>query len=291
MDSKFLIALPKIEPILKASGPVFRQVDLKELLKLHKKEWHLRGQYSTKAFTNDLINHGLINEIEIKSKNYQPMTRLISREPSPFAVALSLKPGSYLSHGSAIFLHGLTKSSIRTLYVNKEQSAKPNRESSLNQESITRAFANQQRSSNYIYSFENYEIVILGGKNTQSAGVEKFETGDGEKLYLTGMARTLVDITVRPKYAGGPAEVLKAFDAAKKKVDVAEVVGLLSKLKYVYPYHQAIGFYMQRAGYPAQDLKKIRELGMQFDFYLDYGITSSNKNYDRDWRIYFPNGL
>ena len=41
-----------------------------------------------------------------------------------YELALSLRPDSYLSHGSAAFLHGLTDQEPEFIYVNKEQSPK-----------------------------------------------------------------------------------------------------------------------------------------------------------------------
>jgi hypothetical protein len=61
---------------------------------------------------------------------------------------------------------------------------------------------------------------------------------------------------------------------------------MLVALDYVYPYHQAIGFYMSRAGYQAEDLKPLLSLGLRYKFYLTHGILDSL--FDSDWQIYYP---
>jgi len=67
------------------------------------------------------------------------------------------------------------------------------------------------------------------------------------------------------------------------------MLATLKKLDYVYPYHQAIGYYMQRAGYPESQYSKFKALGLNFDFYLTHHITE--RDYDSTWRLYYPKGL
>ena len=58
----------------------------------------------------------------------------------------------------------------------------------------------------------------------------------------------MIDIAVRPVYGGGVYEILAAYRAALDRIDVDRVVEYLTSLGHMYPYHQAIGFYLQRAG-------------------------------------------
>jgi hypothetical protein len=60
---------------------------------------------------------------------------------------------------------------------------------------------------------------------------------------------TLIDLAVRPSCAGGVYGVPAAYRRAKDLVSMRTVLSILKKLDYVYPYYQAIGFYMQRAGF------------------------------------------
>jgi hypothetical protein len=63
----------------------------------------------------------------------------------------------------------------------------------------------------------------------------------------------------------------------------------LRTLDYVYPYHQSIGFLMERAGFGATKLKRLRELGSEFDFYLGYGLK--DPVLDSSWRVFHPDGF
>ncbi len=158
------------------------------------------------------------------------------------------------------------------------------------QERIDRAFAGKQRESKLVYEYEEYRITLVNGKWTGGLGVTKVKDTDSTMLDVTNIERTLIDIAVRPSYAGGVFEVLKIYEAAKTKVNVSKLLSSLKKMNYVYPYHQAIGFYMERAGYPEKHWTRLKRFGIKYNFYLTYGLPS-DKMYDSKWRIYYPNGL
>jgi hypothetical protein len=61
------------------------------------------------------------------------------------------------------------------------------------------------------------------------------------------------------------------------------------KLNYIYPYHQAIGFYMQKAGYEESQYSRLKKIGLNYDFYLAYGLK--DKEFDPEWRLFFPKSL
>jgi hypothetical protein len=216
------------------------------------------------------------------------VTRYVRGTASPYEVALSLRPDSYLCHATALFLHGLTQQYPKTIYVNKEQSTKP-QGVILNQESIDRAFSNNQRQSTFVFLYEDWRITILSGKNTQNLEVGTTKDPQGGDVHVTNIERALIDIAVRPVYAGGVYEVLKAYRAARDRISVNVLVATLKKMNYVYPYHQAIGFYLARAGYDEIWTTRLKKLGLNWNFYLTHKIE--DPDYDPTWRLFFPKGL
>ena len=231
---------------------------------------------------------GVVQFKTLKSDDYDDVTRISvpSLQPTPYHYALSLRGEAYLSHASAVHLLGLTQQQPKTIYVNREQSKKPQSQGTLTQEAIDRAFSRPQRRSKYAYRIDGYQIVLLSGKATGRAGVIE---DPNTKLQVTCLERTLIDITVRPRYAGGVYQVSQAFRQAAGEVDSARLISLLATLDYRYPYHQALGFYLERAGAEGSVLNQLRVLGTDFNFYLDY--TIADPAFDSSWRVFYPPGV
>jgi hypothetical protein len=242
-------------------------------------------------FLELLLTETKLREVTLKSENYpdREETRFVWGSPSVYSLALSLRKNSYLSHGSAVFLHGLNDQIPKTVYLNCEQSPKPRLSGTLTQEGIDRAMSKSQRESQFTFKYGDSEIVIVNGKATDRLEVSSFAF-QSETLEVTKLERTLIDIVVRPSYAGGIFQVLEAFERARSQVSVNTLVATLKKLDYLYPYHQAIGFYMEKAGYEESKWSKLLKLGIPFDFYLAYNLPE-DKQLDPKWRLYYPSGF
>jgi hypothetical protein len=266
----------------------YRRKDISDLLARNREKWKLPYSTSASSFLAYLLDKTELREIELSSEAYGNVTRYVWREPSPYAVFLSLKPRSYLCHASAIFLHGLTNMVPEIIYVNSEQTPKPSG-GGLTQESLNRAFANKQRQSNLSYSFGNYTGVCLSGKHTNNLGVVEKVDPQGTPVLVTDIERTLIDAVVRPGYAGGLENALQAFVAAKDTVSTNRMKAYLKQLAYIYPYNQSIGFMMSRAGYEGGSLDVMRGMGVNYDFYIDYGLRDAL--FDPEWRVYYPRWL
>ncbi|HKV46637.1 MAG TPA: hypothetical protein VJN69_01000 [Candidatus Acidoferrales bacterium] len=268
---------------------VYTTHQLRSVLAQQRHGWGLPGNITANKFIEFLLERTKLKKVKLTSSNYPDFERYAWDEVSPYSMALSLRKGSYLSHASAIFLHALTDQIPKIVYVNHEQSVKPKPTGGLTQEAIDRAFANKQRQSNYLCQFNDFKIALLSGKNTGNLGVVPGSFLQEKLLAVTGLERTLIDIAVRPDYAGGVYHVLKAYKSAKPRMSVNTLKAHLKKLDYTYPFHQAIGFYMQRAGYEPDRWSRLQELPMVFDFYLAHDLA--NKDYDPEWRLFFPKGF
>ena len=269
---------------------VFLRKDIYEILAEKHRLWKIRKTISVDTFINQLMKMKL-KELKLTSPNYdKTYARFIWGNDVPiYQLSLSLRPHSYLTHHTAMHLLGLTNQTSTTVYVNAEQSIKYDREGELEQERIDMAFKRKPRVSKYIFTYKHWNICCLSGINTKKLGVEEINVFTEGELPTTNMERTLIDIVVRPIYSGGCHEVLKAYQRAKDKVSVDLMVATLKKIKYIYPYHQAIGFYMQMAGFADSSLKQFKKFGIKYDFYLDYDMKKTK--YSKEWRIYYPRGL
>lgn len=280
-NTKEILHLKNI--LIKKNSPVLMISEFNSIIQKNK-----ISTSTIKNIKNNLQKTGIIKKITLRSEGYKDIDRIIipSLNPSPYHYAISLRRAAYLSHSSSMNLLGLTQQIPKIIYVNKEQSPKKKSLEPLTQESIDRAFSNQQRRSKYIFKIENYQIALLSGKSSNNAGVEIDKVFNVPR---TCLERTLIDITVRPRYAGGVFKVLEAFKSSIHDIDYSKLLTYLNQLDYKYPYHQSLGFYLDRAGANASNLKIFSDLGINFNFYLDYSIASPM--FDDSWRVYFPLGI
>jgi len=291
MPSRLQIALPDIRAILDGNQKaIYQKRGLSDILTEYRQNWRLAQHTTTDSFINELLKCTKLHKVVLASESgYDEIVRYTWGPFSPYQLALSLKPEAYLSHGSAVFLHALNDQIPKTIYINKEQTPKPARTGPLTQEAIDRAFSSRQRSSTYTFTHENYRYVLLSGKHTGRLEVSDLPGPSGEALQTTKLERTLIDIAVRPSYAGGVYQVLEAYAGARDRVSVNTLIAVLGKLSYKYPYHQSIGFYMTRAGYENRLTERFKTPGIHFNFYLDYGMP--DHDYDPEWRLFFPKGM
>jgi len=225
----------------------------------------------------------------LESEHFRNARRFVWGEVRPYELALSLGKRAYFSHSTAMFLRALTDQIPKTIYVNEEQTPKNFGGSQLTQPGIDRAFAGKQRTSRAIYLWNDIRVLLVSGKWTERLETGQVTAPDGTIADATKIERTLIDIAVRPDYAGGPQQVLAAYAMARERVSVSVIIATLKKLNYAYPYHQVIGFYMTRAGFSEKQTEPLKRLGSHFDFYLTYGIKE--RDYDSEWGLFFPKGF
>jgi hypothetical protein len=271
-----------------SANKVFWPSDLSDIFVRYRTAWKIPRSMKFPAFTEFLLHHTKLKELKLRCAKYSSPLRYTWGDVSPVSVALSTNRHAYLSHASGLWVHGLG-GNARQLYVNHEQSEKPQNDGQLTQEATDRVFRNQPRHSKLIYELSGTKIVVLNGKFTGQLGVEKLLSPTGESVDVTCLERTLIDVTVRPQYAGGVLRVIDAFAAARGRVSIRKLVRMLKTLDHTYPYHQAIGFYLKRSGYGAEDQTSLKGIGLRLDFYLSYGL--SNPLFDPGWRIWYPRTL
>jgi hypothetical protein len=266
----------------------FTERRLSLLLIEQREHWGLSYKRSPKKIIEFLLRQNLLVEHELRMENH--VVLIYSwRTTDEFTVVTGLNYGGYFAYYSALFVLGLTQQLPRTYYLNHERAAFSSSyiDWEISQEAIDQTFAGEQRRSGQVYLLGNKRAVVTNGKYTDRLGV-RLSKSDKQCFYHTDLERTLIDCVVRPGYAGGVAEVLTAFKLVLGKLNVERLFKYLKKLDYVYPYQQAIGFYLEKAGYGEAQLA-LFDTEKEFDFYLTYNITT--KAYSDRWRLFYPRGL
>jgi len=286
--SRFSIAETSIKTFFKQNNKrVFSREELTKLFEDHKAGWNLPLYLNATKFIDQLINKEILKSILIEFDSYRSnKQRFLVNDASVFHIAASLANRGYISHYSAVFLNGLTNQVPKVIYVTFEQSKKASIKSSLTQEAIDQAFSKPQRKSLASANYGDYSFLMLNGMFTNHSGIYMLEG-----IPVTNIERTLIDITVRPSYAGGVFSVLEAYQRAlaSKLVSINKLIATLDNMNFIYPYHQAVGFYLDKAGYQGKKLEEIKSKNSNFDFYLSYEIEE--KQYSKHWKIYYPTGM
>jgi hypothetical protein len=270
---------------------ILTRADIAAVLAQQRGFWRLTQKTYLSTFIKFLIQHAKLRRLDFPFPHRHDH-RYVWGDVPLLEVLLALRRSAYFTHYTAVRMHGLTEQIPKTIYLNHEQPPHP-RGGALEQSRIDAAFKRSQRVSQNVIELEDVRVVMINGMHTGMLGVVEQDVNyDGShpiRVRLTDLERTLIDITVRPLYAGGVHEVLKTYRHAKERVSVNRLAATLQQLNYLYPYHQAIGFYLERTGYKPSSLDLLRRFPMNFDFYLTYGMKETE--YMPNWRLHVPKGL
>lgn len=265
---------------------VFTRREIEVILSENRLSWRLAESTTASKFIDFLIGKSQLEEVRLDFA-YRPVIRYTWGTVQPIQLLQSIHSAGYFSHFTAMQLHGLTDQIPKTMYFNIEQRLTGGG-GVLTQPAIDRAFKLKPRTSQNVAVYRNSRVCLLNGRRTDALGVVLEESGQGVRV--TGIERTLIDAAVRPVYAGGVSEVAKAYRAAHDQVSINKLLAQLRKLNYTYPYHQAIGFYLEHSGaYRDAQLELLRQIPMEFDFYLTYQMKQVE--YVKEWRLWVPKGF
>lgn len=272
---------------------MFKLSDLEQILSEQREFWRLAASTKTPKFIDFLKANLELSEVHFDFPKRNE-TRFVWGNVSDLELMNQLKKNVYFSHYTAMSAHGLTLQTPTAVYLTSERAASPPQEKMLTQEALDRVFANPPRVTASVCTFKTYQVHLINGTHTRQLGVVQrdmtAEDGTKVRARVTDLERTLIDCAVRPAYAGGVFEVAKAFENAREKnVSINKLTATLSKLSFTYPFHQVIGYYLERAGYDAHQLDLLRDNPMDFDFYLSHNMGATR--YVKDWRLHVPQGF
>lgn len=269
----------------------FTTFDLSNIFDKNRDRWKIASYRTAKHFFKYLETSGILKLKTLKHQSTGSIKTILSKSNANYYdIALTIKKDGYLSNYTAMSIHQLTLQIPKSIYISfmKSDDGRSNSsDTTLSQNSIDQAFSKPQRITSEVYKSEidNYRLYFIQkGFSEKEIGLES-----NHGITFTDLERTLIDIAIRPAYSGGVFEVLEAYVNAREVIDTNKLYTYLNQLNYIYPYHQLIGFYLEKANYEEQKYLKFYENISSLKFYLTYNI--SNKQYDEKWKIYFPKGF
>lgn len=267
---------------IKEGKKFFNRRELKQIYEKHQENHN----YATfKSFLSSALNNGFLHlsALDFPDTKYY---RFFNKAPNIYEVCMSIHKKAYFSHYTAVFMHELTLNIPKVIYVNLEQTPKIKQYNDLNQLNINKAFYRRPRRSNNYTQYNQHKIYLLKGKHTNRLEVIEKELTNNTIIKTTSIERTLIDIAVSPYYCGGITEVLNVYKTAQGQFSTRRLAEILKKLDYSYPFHQVIGFYLDKASYHEKDLKIFEDFGINYKFFIDRQIEK--RKLDKRWNLYHP---
>lgn len=270
-------------------------MDIAIVFKQNRQSWRLAQNTTLREFIAFLISKTELLSVRFPFPQRELIGYTWGKVPL-LETLVGLVDRGFYSHYTALRIHGLTEQTPKTIYLNQEKLRSlgfgHDKDAVYEQDAIDQAFKKPPRvSKNEIdLPADQCRVVMLQSAYHKGLGIIDGTFNDGNERNLpiryTDLERTMIDIVTRPFYAGGVAEVAKAFENAKDKLAVNKMSAMLNKMRFGYPYHQAIGYYLERAGYKASLLDIFRRKPMVRDFYLTHGLDKTT--YYREWRLHVP---
>ena len=297
MVTRIQIAKPDIVRLFQSMPPVLTLDEVRNVLQENRGNWRLAQSMTQRGFINFMLEKTSLKAVRLDFPQ-RPVSGFVWGEVPLLELLLRLVQRSFYSHYTAVRIHGLTEQVPKTVYLNREKlssstiySDYSENDEVFEQAAIDAAFSRPPRASKNEVTVGEARIILLDSAYHSADGItsDNINLGGDRSLQLrfTDLERTLIDITVRPFYAGGIAEVAKAFENAKAKgLSVNAMAAMLKRMSFGYPYHQAIGFYLERAGYKPSLLDLFRRMPMERDFYLSHQMGATR--YVKDWRLHVP---
>lgn len=298
--SRVQIAKSDIITTFSTEPRVMTATKVAEVLERNRDEWRLAKNMNLKKFIDFMLKYTDLRLVRFSFPRREVRGYTWGDVPL-LEILIGLIDRSFYSHYTALRIHGLTEQVPKTIYINQEKSYSSSssfyrdEDELYEQSAIDNAFrSNPRMSVNEIeVPDEQCRVVLLQSAYHAELGVIDGIFNDGSKegckVRYTDLERTMIDIVTRPFYSGGIAEVAKAFENAKGTLAVNKMSSMLKKMNFGYPYHQAIGFYLERAGYKPSLVDIFRRQPMPRDFYLTYGIEKTT--YCSDWKLHIPTGF
>lgn len=297
MASRIQIAKPDIVKRFEALPHVLKASDVARVFNKERAFWRLTNSTSLSSFIRFMREKTALREVRYTFPQ-RDITGYVWGDVPLLEILLGLVDDSFYSHYTAVRIHGLTEQVPKTIFLNHEKSSNSIGYSShselFDQAAIDAAFSKPPRASKNESATEDVRIIFLESAYHSSIGITTSAVNFGGDRDLnirhTNLERTLIDIVVRPFYAGGVFEVAKAFEHAKDKgVSINTLSSMLKRMGFGYPYHQAIGFYLERANFKSSLVDIFRKMPRERDFYITHQMGKTR--YISEWRLYVPEGF
>lgn len=218
---------------------------------------------SARSFIRKLVNRGIATRLKPGLYNLVPFELGQTREHlgNPYLVARELAGGKdyYLSHASAMDIHGMTTQPQLITYVTSPFPLKSQR-------------------------ILGMEFRFIRCKDSVFFGVTEWWVDKQNKVWVSDLERTILDGVKAPRYCGGVTEVAKSLWMRRDSIDYRKLIDGAIRLK-VGAVVRRLGFLLEslHLGSPS-DIDRLRPTVKKGYVLLD-PLFPVGGPFDSRWRI------
>jgi len=233
---------------------------------------------SSNMFYSKLLEDGLIS-YTVTFRNIQKIRYTLDKEFNIYDFACSLENKSFFPMFTSLNIQGLSNYRSNFVFISRERKERNNFTSrSLTQDAIDKAFSSNPRRTKAHDVINGYNLVSLESNNTEGIGIINYKG-----YRVSSINRAFVEIISNIHYFISPNNIINEFKIIKNKLDIDEILKIIEKFDFVYPYYQLAGYYLEEIGFTKNELFKFYSKKSDLIFY-----TVKNKEkyeFNEYWNI------
>lgn len=261
---------------------------------------HLKSNYTLKTGIDTYIEknkHIKVYNIPFLSNNmptklYQDIN-VEGGLASAFDVALSLKKNSFLTGYYVMSLNGWTEYIPKVIHVNWKRNPFQKKDSLIDNNTLQMIAFREKQTSKLRFNYNKYEIVILNGQVLKKYKHDHFKRID-KQFDLPSYAETYIDerliieALINYHYFGGADIVWNAGKNQFNNLDLDLMLAIYKEMELIYPYANAIGYWLERSGVSSKYISKwVKLVNHDLQFHLFMG-DKERRVFNDKWNLYIP---
>ncbi len=251
---------------------------------LHAKEHRLIPQTTTlQHFSKFLVDNTILHQItlEIDKKVYTRYS--INSELDLFYFIKSIHERGFFSMSTALNMQGIIEYRPELIFFSNELSKKEDNKEKLTQDKIDSAFKKKYRYTQKITAVSNtkFTLIQLEPKHTNNYGVITTDQG----FYVSSINRALVEMVVNIQYFNDFQTLVNIFKPIKERLNIKDIVTIIEKFDFIYPYYNSIGFFLEELGFTKDELSVIHQKISDLIFYTEK--EKAHYQFNEYWKVYF----
>lgn len=266
---------------------VLREEDFEDLLANRRTDWGLGRFESTATVLSALMGPNRLQHEEVTFARLS-LHFLVWRHASPYELPWALSGHAYLSHYTALMVHDLTDNRPKTVYLANPRPPRRRERPLLDQDVVDRAMRATPRLTSNRGEWHGHEIVLVESEVPAGLTVAETIAFAGREIRVATLERTLFDAVVRPEYCGGIAYLPEIFRRAVGRLSINRLLRLLRGLNTGFPYHNVMGFLLERAGYEPKLLRQLHRLEDHGRRFFVARGEPDTMAFDSAWQVFYP---